>query len=159
MNAPNTLYTGVVAAVVRKCVAAMEKADCPENAVWWGLKAREAVMRSAPRFINEGVEGRMRRLFAAINAAMQRHCGLHWRDYHHEPAAALDEDGLLDAMQSAMTDNHEVVAVACLLELWAANPGVLTGLRASHAGLDAAVAGFVAHWREQWPLVCAYNIQ
>lgn len=159
MNVPDNLYTGVAAAVVRKCVAAMAEADCPEDAVWWGLKAREAVMRSAPRFINEGAEGHMRRLFAAINAAMQRHGGLGWRDYHHEPAAALDEDGLLDAMQAAMTGNHEVVAVACLMELWAANAGALAGLRASHAGLDAAVAAFLAHWREQWPLVRAYPIQ
>lgn len=159
MDVPDNTYTCVVAAVVRTCVAAMAAADCPEDAVWWGLKAREAVMRSAPRFINEGAEGLMRRLFAAINTAMQQHGGLDWRDYHHEPAAPLDEDGLLDAMHAAMADNDVFVAVVCLLELWAANRATLAELRASHGKLDAAVAGFLGHWRAQWPLVRAYNIQ
>lgn len=152
MEVPARPHTSTAAANVAVMVRAMHAAACPEDAVLYAMKAREWVERAAPRFIDECLEGYMRRLFADINAALLQCAQLHWRDYHYAPAAALGEDDLLTAMLDAMEGNNTFVAVVRILDLWAANPDTLARLRQDHPLFHRQVDAFLRYWHAEWPL-------
>ena len=161
-------YCSLVAIYVDRIVNDMHNTCCKEDAIWFGLKAHEWVHRNGHRFINEGIEGKMRALFIKINTALRECANLQWPDYYYDvPGEGLDEDQLLDAMLSAINGskvqkcpkgNNAFVAVTLLLELWTKNPTTLSCLIRDHPSLGETIESFVQRWRRDWPLTSLYPV-
>lgn len=168
MEVQSNMYTSIVAIYVDRIVCDIYNADCKDDAIWLGLKAHEWVHRNSQVFIDEGIEGKMRKLFVKINRTLRDCVGLKWSDYYFDIASeGLDEDQLLDAMLEAINGskvqhfpkgNHHIVAVTLLLELWTKNPVTLSRLRRDHPSLDNVIESFVNYWNREWPLTTAYRV-
>jgi len=169
MEIQSNTYCSLVAVYVDRNIHDMHNASCKEDAIWFGLKAHEWVHRNGQGFINDGIEGKMRKLFVKINTALRECANLKWPDYYFDIAGEqLDEDHLLDAMLAAINGsavqkcpkgNNHFVAVTLLLELWAKNPVTLSRLRRDHPGLDKTIWSFVDYWHRTWPLTKVYPVK